>query len=85
MDLSTTIFVLLSVTETDIQLDTLFSSDTFSFEVLKEKLSFQLTHHRQLGNKFSLETIKPVQPNLKIHIPLRLKVLRLIHKELQAR
>jgi hypothetical protein len=58
-------FVLLSVSETSIQLDTLFSNDTFRFDGIEGRISFPSSSPPAAGNKFSLETIKPVTPNVK--------------------
>ena len=58
-------FVVLSVSETDIQLDTLFSSDTFTFDGIEGQIIFPTNSPPAAGNKFSVETIKPVQPNIK--------------------
>jgi hypothetical protein len=58
-------FVLLSVSETSIQLDTLFSNDTFRFDGIEGRISFPSNSPPAAGNKFSLETIKPVTPNVK--------------------
>jgi hypothetical protein len=66
-------FVLLSVTETDIQLDTLFSSDTFSFDGIEGKITFPFNTPPTTGNKFSVEIIKPVQPNIKDSYSFKIK------------
>ena len=66
-------FVLLSVTETNIQLDTLFSSDTFSFDGIEGQITFPTNAPPAAGNKFSLETIKPVQPNIKDSYSFKIK------------
>jgi len=58
-------FVLLSVSETDIQLDTLFSLDTFTFDGIEGQITFPTNSPPAAGNKFSVEIIKPVQPNIK--------------------
>jgi len=58
-------FVLLSVTETAIQLDTLYSDETFYFDGIVGTITFPTNTPPAAGNKFSVETIKPVQPNIK--------------------
>jgi hypothetical protein len=58
-------FVLLSVTETVIQLDTLYSGDTFYFDGIEGQISFPANAPPAAGNKFSVETVKPVIPNIK--------------------
>ncbi len=66
-------FVLLSVSGTSIQLDTLFSSDTFYFDGIESKISFPATALPSAGNKFSIETIKPVKPNIKDSYSFKIK------------
>jgi hypothetical protein len=66
-------FVLLSVSETDIQLDTLFSSETFYFDGIEGKITFPTNSPPTAGNKFSVETIKPVKPNVKDSYYLKIK------------
>jgi len=58
-------FVLLSVSETNIQLDTLFSSQSFYFDGIVGRITFPENSLPAAGNKFSVETIKPVNPNIK--------------------
>ena len=49
----------------DIQLDTLYSNDTFYFDGIEGQITFPTTAPPAAGNRFSVETIKPVQPNIK--------------------
>ncbi len=58
-------FVLLSVSETSIQLDTLYTGETFYFDGIEGKITFPLNSPPAVGNRFSVETIKPVQPNIR--------------------
>lgn len=58
-------FVLLSVSETNIVLDTLYSSDTFYFNGIEGQVTFPANSPPAAGNKFSIETIVPVKPNIK--------------------
>ncbi len=58
-------FVLLSVTGTTIQLDTLFTEDTFTFGGIEGTIIFPNTNPPSSGNKFSVETVKPVMPGIK--------------------
>ncbi len=58
-------FVLLSVTETDIQLDTLYTDETFYFDGIEGTIIFPTNSPPAAGNRFSVETIKPVMPNIK--------------------
>jgi len=66
-------FVLLSVSETSVQLDTLYSSDTFSFNGIEGKITFPANTVPAVGNKFSIETIKPVKPNIKDSYSFKIK------------
>ena len=66
-------FVLLSVSETSIQLDTLFSSDTFLFDGIEGQITFPTNSPPATGNRFSVETIKPVQPNIKDSYSFKIK------------
>lgn len=58
-------FVLLSVTETDIQLLKLFSSETFTFDGIEGQITFPTSTPPSAGNRFSVEIIKPIAPNIK--------------------
>jgi hypothetical protein len=66
-------FVLLSVSETPIQLDTLFSSETFRFDGIEGQIIFPTTTPPAAGNIFSVETIEPVQPNIKDSYSFKIK------------
>jgi len=65
-------FVLLSVSETTIQLDTLYSGDTFYFDGIEGQITFPTSTPPAAGNRFSVETIKPVQPNIKDSYSLKI-------------
>jgi len=58
-------FVLLSVSGTSIQLDTLFNEDTFVFGGIEGTITFPNATPPSAGNKFSVETVKPILPNIK--------------------
>jgi hypothetical protein len=58
-------YVQLSVSNTTIQLVTLFSGDTFTFGGIEGTITFPSNAPPAAGNKFSVETIKPVAPNIK--------------------
>ena len=58
-------FVIISVTETSILADTLFNSGTFEFDGIRGKIQFPSVSPPSAGNKFSLETIKPSQPDIR--------------------
>lgn len=66
-------FVLLSVSETSVQLDTLFSSDTFTFDGIEGQITFPANAPPTAGNRFSVETIKPVQPDIKDSYSFKIK------------
>jgi hypothetical protein len=77
-------FVLLSVSETDIQLDTLFSSDTFYFDGIEGEITFPTNSPPAAGNKFSVETIKPVKPNIKDSYSLKIKGAHIDHQQVTS-
>ncbi len=56
-------FVILSVNGTNITADTLFNSDSFSFNGITGTIKFEGLPAN--NNKFSVETIKPILPNIK--------------------
>ena len=58
-------FVIISVTETSIIADTLYSLGTFEFDGIRGRIQFPSSSPPSAGNKFSLETVKPVQPGLR--------------------
>ncbi len=58
-------FVLLSVSGTSILLDTLFSGDNFSFDGIEGTIIFPSNSAPSTGNKFSVETVKPVILSIK--------------------
>ena len=66
-------FVLLSVSGTNIQLDTLFSSDTFYFDGIEGTVTFPSNSPPASGNRFSIETIQPVKPNIKDSYSFRIE------------
>ncbi|MCB9205846.1 MAG: hypothetical protein H6611_00790 [Ignavibacteriales bacterium] len=57
-------FVIINVSDTKIISDTLFNSDSFYFEGIEAKITFDESNLPSAENKFSLETIKAVQPNI---------------------
>ncbi|MDY0082070.1 MAG: hypothetical protein RBR74_02695 [Ignavibacteriaceae bacterium] len=58
-------FVLLSVSGTSILLDTLFSGDNFTFDGIEGTIIFPSNSAPSTGNKFSVETVKPVILSIK--------------------
>ncbi len=66
-------FVLLSVTNTNIQSDTLFSSDVFYFDGIEGEITFPVNSPPSAGNKFSVEVIKPVKPNVQDSYSFKIK------------
>ena len=57
-------FIIIAVSNTTITADTLFNNETFSFDGIQGQVSFSSTQLPSAGNKFSVEVIKPVAPNL---------------------
>ncbi len=66
-------FVLLSVSGTQIQLDTLYSQDTFTFDGIEGRVTFPISSPPSAGNKFSIETTKPIKPNIKDTYSFKIK------------
>ena len=66
-------FVLLSVSGTTIQLDTLFTDSTFTFDGIEGTIVFPSNNPPAAGNKFSVETAKPVMPNIKDSYSFKIK------------
>jgi hypothetical protein len=58
-------FVVLSVSGTSILLDTLFNEDTFTFDGIEGTITFPSNSPPTAGNKFSVETVKPILPGIK--------------------
>jgi hypothetical protein len=58
-------YVIISVTETSILADTLYNLGTFEFDGILGKIQFSSTNPPSAGNKFSLETLKPSQPDVR--------------------
>ena len=75
-------FVLLSVTETSVQLDTLFTGETFYFDGIEGQITFPTNAPPSAGNKFSLETIKPVMPNIKDSYSFKIKGAQIDHQQI---
>lgn len=57
-------FIIISVSNTSITADTLFNNETFSFDGIQGQVSFSTSQLPAVGNKFSVEVIKPIEPNL---------------------
>jgi hypothetical protein len=66
-------FVLLSVSGTAIQLDTLYTAETFTFDGIEGTITFPKATPPSAGNKFSIETVKPVKPNIKDSYSFKIK------------
>lgn len=58
-------YIIISVTETPIIDDTLYNFDTFEFDGIRGRIQFPSTRPPSAGNKFSLETVKPEQPDIR--------------------
>lgn len=67
VDTSNQKFVSISVRDTGsvLSIDTLYSLGTFTFHGIEGTIDFPESKAPSAGNKFSLETLKPVQPNLR--------------------
>lgn len=66
-------YVVISVTETPIVADTLYSSGTFEFDGIQGRIEFPGSTPPSPGNKFSLETIKPETPDIRDKYYFRLE------------
>ena len=58
-------FVIISVSQTSILADTLFNNGTFEFDGIRGRIQFPSVNPPSAGNKFSLETIKPSEPDIR--------------------
>lgn len=58
-------FVIISVSNTSITADTVFNLGTFTFNGIQGRIQFPASAIPSAGNKFSVEVIKPVEPNIK--------------------
>ncbi len=66
-------FVVLKVSGTNIVSDTLYSSDTFYFDGIQGEVIFPTNPLPGAGNKFSIETVMPVKPNIKDSYTFKIK------------
>jgi len=57
-------FIIISVSNTGIIADTLFTNEAFSFDGIQGQVSFTASQPPSAGNKFSVEVVKPIAPNL---------------------
>lgn len=57
-------FVIISVSNTSITADTVFNLGTFTFNGIQGIIQFPANAIPSAGNKFSVEVIKPVEPNI---------------------
>lgn len=58
-------FVILSISGTNITADTLFNFGTFEFDGISGRIEFPSNDPPSPGNMFSLETVKPLQPDIR--------------------
>jgi hypothetical protein len=58
-------YVVLSVTETEIVADTLYTFGTFEFDGIRGTIEFPSNNPPAVGNKFSLETVKSEKPDIR--------------------
>jgi len=75
-------FVLISVTETEIQGDTLYNLGTFVFDGIEGRIEFPGNNLPSAGNKFSLETIKPLQPDIRDKFYFRIEGAKVSNNEI---
>lgn len=66
-------FVVLTISETNIVNDTLYSLDTFYFDGIQGEVIFPTNSPPNAGNKFSVETVMPVKPNIKDSYTFKVK------------
>lgn len=58
-------FLIISVSNTDVQLDSVFNLGTFSFKGIEGRIQFPDDRIPSAGNRFSVEVIKPVEPDIR--------------------
>lgn len=75
-------YVVISVSETPIAADTLFTSDTFEFDGIQGRIVFPNNNPPSAGNMFSLETIKPDQPDIRDRYYFRIEGAKISNTEI---
>lgn len=66
-------YVIISVSETPIVADTLYTFGTFDFDGIQGRIEFPSDNPPSPGNKFSLETVKPELPDVRDKYYFRLE------------
>jgi len=66
-------FVIISVSNTPITADTIFNLGTFSFNGIQGKIQFPANTIPSTGNKFSVEVVKPILPNIRDSYSFKVK------------
>jgi hypothetical protein len=66
-------YVVISVSGTPIITDTLYTFGTFDFDGIRGRIEFPTNNPPSAGNKFSLETVKPRQPDIRDKYSFRIE------------
>jgi len=66
-------YVVISVSGTPITTDTLYTFGTFEFNGIRGRIEFPTNNPPSAGNKFSLETVKPRQPDIRDKYSFRIE------------
>lgn len=66
-------FVIISVTNTTITADTVYNLGTFTFLGIQGRIQFPASSIPSAGNRFSVEVIKPVEPNVQDAYSFKIK------------
>lgn len=76
-------YVIVSVTETSILSDTLYSWENFEFDGISGRIHFLASDPPpSAGNKFSLETLKPEQPDIRDKYYFRIEGAKISNSEI---
>lgn len=66
-------FVIISVNDTLVSADTVFNLGTFTFNGIEGRIKFQTNAVPAAGNKFSVEVLKPIEPNIQDAYEFKIK------------
>jgi len=66
-------FVIISVSNTSITADTVFNLGTFSFNGIQGRIQFPANAIPSAGNKFSVDVVRPIEPNVKDAYSFKIK------------
>jgi len=75
-------YVVISVTGTSITSDTLYTFGTFEFDGIRGRIEFSSSTPPSAGNKFSLETLKPEQPDIRDKYYFRIEGAKISNSEI---